>query len=132
MGWSLEEEDKRKKSHLYKMHDVVLHERFPVRTSLNISWCILRNTELLITIECIMQFLYQLHLVAFDDAFTEFFISSLLSKDKKKLVIKVEWKWKSMNVNKKMFVRRWFNFFRANLHDSLFNIDFMYTLEVQA
>lgn len=48
-----------------------------------------------------MQFLYQLHSVAFDDAFTEFFISSLLSKDKKKLVIKVEWKCKSMNVNKK-------------------------------
>lgn len=40
----------------------------------------LRNTELLITIECIMRFLYQLHSVAFGDAFTEFFISSLLSK----------------------------------------------------
>lgn len=77
-----------------------------------------------------MQFLYQLHSVAFDDAFTEFFISSLLLKDKKKLVIK-DWKWKSMNVNKKMFIRRWFNFFAINLH-ILFNIDFMYTLEVQA
>jgi len=78
-----------------------------------------------------MQFLYQLHLVAFDDAFTEFFISSLLSKDKKKLVIKVEWKWKSMNVKKNVHSKV-IQFFRANLHDSLFNIDFMYTLEVQA
>lgn len=98
------EEDKRKKSHSYKVKCTLSYMCFPVGTLLivrvsgrmykiyrNVA---LGNTELLITIECIMRLLHQLRSVAFGDAFTEFFISSKVqietrnSKDRK-----------SMNVN---------------------------------